>query len=242
MGGDPYAVGGSTWMSVRDCETPAALRAAVITLFEIVICPSPPAASNAPATMSAHRASSSLAVSQVEKAVMTPEASSVAHEQADANVEVWVVSSPSLPASSLSALRVFVAKVRSLAGLAEDVPPPPPPPVEGVGLLLDAGHLGGDQAEVGHDLVEVPDLDGAVRREHLGEVPLEVGAAVGAVALPGAALARQRRGRGAEDALELGGDVEVELDVGHALQGTQVGRVDRHHGGRPFDDASRPRG
>ena len=45
-----------------------------------------------------------------------------------------MVSSPGLPASSLSALRVFVAKVRSLAGLAEDVPPPPPPPVEGVGV------------------------------------------------------------------------------------------------------------
>ena len=99
-------------MSVRDSATPAACRAAVMEASGRVTTPSLPAFSKAPATMSAHWASWPFAASHAERALMTPEASRVAHEQDEAKLEHHVVSDPGRDESWSSAPRVEVAKLR----------------------------------------------------------------------------------------------------------------------------------
>ena len=92
-------------------------------------------------------------------------------------------------------------------------------------------HLGDPvrhQAQIGHDLIEIVQLSGAVGLEQRRVVTPEVRQGVRPQRRTGPALPLQGRGRRPESRLKIGRDREVVLDIRHALESVEVGILQAH--------------
>ena len=133
--------------------------------------------------------------------------------------------------------RLLAPETERLPEMVEDTaigPPLRPLPGLAPPVVLRARrrvHLGDPvrhQAQIGHDLIEVVQLSGAVGREQRRVVAPEVRQGVRPQRRTGPALPLQGRGRRPESRLKIGRDREVVLDIRHALESVEVGILQAH--------------